>query len=301
MTLPNLVIAGAPKCGTTSVFAWLADHPEVCSSRVKETRYLFDRGDPDFQAASNYHDHGPAGYESYFADCSALPAKIVLEATPYYLYQQTALEVLPGLEPRPQIVFLLRKPAERVYSYYQFVRNDRAIIDPGITFRRFVEMARAGDEYLAGRGYTTDALVHSRYTDYVEKWLARFPASEVHLLLFEDLKRDPRSFMRGVAERFGIAAEFYDGYAFRRRNPSYRVRWHWLHGVRRELGRLLPRGPRRVLKKSTQPFYSRINVLRGGQPRSDDDQAVLEELDAEFAPYNERLARATGVDLAAWR
>jgi len=300
MTFPNLVIAGAPKCGTTSLFAWLADHPEVCASRVKETRYLLDRGDPDFEAASNYHDHGLAGYEPHFAECSD-SAKIVLEATTLYLYHQTALEVLSGLEPRPQIVFLLRKPAERVYSYYQFARNDRAILDPGITFRRFVEMARAGDSYLAGRGHTTEALAYSRYADYVEKWLAAFPGSEVHLLLFEDLKRDPRSFMQGVADRLGISPEFYDGYAFRRRNPSYRVRWHRLHGVRRELGRILPPGPRRMLKKATQPFYSRINVLRGGQARSDDDQAVLEALDAEFAPHNERLARATGLDLAAWR
>lgn len=301
MTLPNLVIAGAPKCGTTSLFAWLAAHPAVCGSSVKETRYLLDRGDLNFQAASNYHDHGLAGYEPYFADCSGASAKIVLEATPDYLYHQTALEVLSGLEPRPQILFMLRKPAERVYSYYQFARGDRAIIDAGITFPRFVEMARAGDSYLARRGTTAEALAHSRYVDYIEKWLARFPSSEVHLLLFEDLKRDPRSFMRGVAERFGISAEFYDDYAFHRKNPSYRVRWHRLHRFRRELGRLLPPGPRRVLKTATQPLYSRVNVLRGGQARSDDDQAVLEELDAEFALHNERLARATGIDLAAWR
>ena len=46
--LPNVVIAGAPKCGTTSLFAWLADHPDVCGSNVKEARYFLDPGDPLF-------------------------------------------------------------------------------------------------------------------------------------------------------------------------------------------------------------------------------------------------------------
>jgi hypothetical protein len=46
MSLPNLVIAGAPKCGTSSLFYWLADHPQACGSTVKETFYLMDEEHP---------------------------------------------------------------------------------------------------------------------------------------------------------------------------------------------------------------------------------------------------------------
>jgi hypothetical protein len=66
MPLPNLIIGGAPKCGTSSLFQWLADHPEVCGSRVKEIFYLMDRDHPLLKAESNFHNHGLCGYESYF-------------------------------------------------------------------------------------------------------------------------------------------------------------------------------------------------------------------------------------------
>ena len=92
--LPNVVIAGAPKCGTTSLFAWLADHPDVCGSNVKEARYFLDPDDPLFDEISNFRDHGLAGYEAYFTDCEERKAQVVLEATPVYLYQQTAPEGL---------------------------------------------------------------------------------------------------------------------------------------------------------------------------------------------------------------
>ena len=64
--LPNTIVAGAPKCGTTSVFRYLADHPEVCASNVKETRFLIDPGYPLFDAAANFSIHGLGGYERFF-------------------------------------------------------------------------------------------------------------------------------------------------------------------------------------------------------------------------------------------
>ncbi len=68
MSLPNVVIVGAPKCGTSSVFAWLADHTEVGSSHVKETFYLMDKGNPLLKPHSNFHEHGLEGYKAYFED-----------------------------------------------------------------------------------------------------------------------------------------------------------------------------------------------------------------------------------------
>ena len=110
MTLPNLVIAGAPKCGTTSLFRWLADHPQVATSNVKETFFLMDRGHSMARKESNYHQHGLAAYESFFATCPA-DCSIVLEATTHYLYQETALDVLSTLPSEPQIIFVLRERA----------------------------------------------------------------------------------------------------------------------------------------------------------------------------------------------
>ena len=81
------------------LFTWLVDHPEVCGSVFKETRYFLDPGHPLLDPRSNYHEHGMAGYASHFRDCDGASARLILEATPHYLYQQTALEMLSEFDP----------------------------------------------------------------------------------------------------------------------------------------------------------------------------------------------------------
>ncbi len=75
------MIAGAPKSGTTSLYAWLNEHPQVCGASVKETNYLVDRGTPLFDPACNYDDHRLIGYESFFPHCGSVNGGVVLEAT----------------------------------------------------------------------------------------------------------------------------------------------------------------------------------------------------------------------------
>src|SRR5881394_1202704 len=66
LCLPNAVIGGAPKCGTSSAFTWLLQHPQVCGSKPKETCYLLDADDPLCQPDANWHTHGLEGYAAYF-------------------------------------------------------------------------------------------------------------------------------------------------------------------------------------------------------------------------------------------
>jgi hypothetical protein len=303
MTLPNTVVAGAPKCGTSSLFTWLVDSPEVCGSVFKETRYFLDPGHPLLDRRSNYHEHGLEGYASHFRECEAAGAKVILEATPHYLYQKTALEILSGLDPLPTLVFLLRKPSDRTYSEYQFARNNRAVIDRDLTFREFVGMLRREDPSLgAGRRQLDAAIDHSKYMDYLEAWAARFPSSQIHIFLFEDLQRDSRSFMKNVAEALEIDPGFYETYDFPFKNLTYQVKHQALHRVRSAVGQRIPRGPaKNLVHKGTRRVYSAINITRARPEKTADDYEVLAELDREFTPYDTRLEREMGVDLSPWR
>jgi hypothetical protein len=298
--LPNVVIAGVPKAGTTSLFAWLAAHPEVCGSSVKETRYLVDPDDPLFKVKSNFRDHGLDGYRSYFEGCRGAGARVVLEATPAYMYQRTAPEVLAGLDPLPQIVFLFRKPSERVYSHFTFLRDSHARIDSEVTFREFVELVSTGDERLPKYGHAKDVIAHSRYVEYLPAWRERFPATHLHYLLFEDLRRDQRQFGRMVAERLGIDPSFYDSYTFRRKNRTIRIRNQRVHQARRRIGARLPTTARKRLKAASARAYTLVNVDRSPTRRTSEEEQVLAELDQEFEPYDQRLAEVTGLDLSAW-
>jgi hypothetical protein len=298
--LPNVVIAGAPKCGTTSLFAWLVAHPEVCGSNVKEASYLLDPDDPLFKVKSNFRDHGLDGYRSYFEGCRGTGAKVVLEATPVYIYQRTAPQVLAGFDPLPQIVFVFRKPSERVYSHFTFLRDSHARIDDDVRFGDFVELVSTGDERIPKYGHAKDVIAHSRYVEYLPAWLERFPPSHLHYFLFEDLRRDPRAFARMVAGRLGIDPSFYDSYAFPRKNRTIRIRNQWVHRARRGIGARLPAPTRKRLKGATASAYALINVDRSPIRRTSEDEQLLAELDREFEPYNERLAEVTDLDLTAW-
>jgi hypothetical protein len=297
MTLPNLVIAGAPKCGTTSLFSWLTAHPDVCGARVKETQFLLDPDDPLFKEKSNFRDHGLDGYRSYFSHCGSAP--IVVEATPTYLYQETALEVLASLHPLPQIIFVLRKPSERVYSHYQFIRNNHLVLDPALSFRDFVALAKVRDSRLPTRAHAREIVAQSRYIDYLEPWASRFPRSHLHIFLFEQLARSKSPFMRAVAQRIGIDPGFYDCYDYPRENETYRVRFRRLHRTRKRVARQLSPQLRATLKGMLEGGYSRLNLTKGAD-RTSDETEVLLELDREFVPYNKSLASEMAIDLTLW-
>jgi hypothetical protein len=299
--LPNGVIAGAPRCGTTSLFAWLAAHPEVCASNTKETLYLLDPSDPMFDKRRNYSRGGLEGYEVFFDDCSG-PKPLVLEATPMYLYQQTALEVLSSLDPLPNIVFLFRKPSDRSYSHFHYMQDTKARIDRNVSFREFVELARNDDPRIEklSTGDAGRVIAYSRYAEYLPVWLDRFPETHLHFFLFEDLTKDPAFLARTVADRLAIDPLFYDSYDFRRKNKSFRIRNAPLHRLKRSVGHRIPRGTRKRLKSVMAPVY-RLNVDPAPVAVTSDELRVLEELEHYFEPYNERLAALTGLDLAAWR
>ena len=255
MSLPNLVIAGAPKCGTSSLFQWLADHPDAFGSFMKETFYLMDKGHPLLRRNSNYHEHGLGGYHAHFPD-SSKDCQIIFEATTHYIYQRTALEVLSGLPQPPQIVFLLRKPSERVYSSFQYTKNNLANLKRDVSFSQFVNLVKADpgssliEEYARDSAYVLkNDILYSRYVEYIRPWTERFGSHRIHVLLFEDLKRDPRSFMRNVAGRIGIDPAFYDSYNFPVRNKTVNIKHTSLHRRVRKLGGLVPRGTLKSLMK----------------------------------------------------
>jgi hypothetical protein len=302
VTLPNLVVAGAPKCGTSSLFRWLADHPEACGSKPKETFYLMDEGHTLLRRGSNFHTRGLEGYEEFFGGCNGR-ARVVFEATTHYIYQRTALEALSKLKTEPQIVFMLRKPSERVYSSFRYSQNNLANVRRDLTFARFVELSKNGGgelEEAAGASafVLRNDIAFSRYVEYLTPWVELFGRGRVHVLLFEDLKSNPRAFMKEFAARVRVDASFYDSYDFPLKNETFGVRYPSLHRGVRKLNGLVPAAG---LKGALKRVY--LKAQSGGQEnngKTPEDARALEELEREFRPFNRRLADELGLNLSAW-
>ncbi len=305
MSLPNLIIAGAPKCGTSSLYSWLSDHPEAYGSTPKETFYLMDRGHPLLRRGSNFHEHGLEGYVTFFNNCSE-SHKVIFEATTHYIYQRTAIEVLSAFPALPRILFVLRKPSERVYSSFQYTKNNLANIRRDISFSEFVRLARRDrdgsiiKEYAGESAYVlANDLKYSRYIEYISLWRERFGSGRVEVLLFEEMKENPLAFMKKLATMLGIDPAFYDGYDFAVQNETLSLRYLPLHRHVRRLQGLLPQGSLKGLLKGVYlKAQAGTGQARNGKTR--EDRAALAELEQEFRPFNQRLANEFGLDLSAW-
>lgn len=289
------IVGGAPKCGTTSLYFWLADHPDVCPSRNKEARYFID---PDYplQTTIRYGEGGDAGYEDLFSHCP--PDKHRLEATPDYLYQQIAVEKIPRLDPSPHVVFSIRRPSRRIFSVFQSLKHHERIFDKSLQFRDFAERL-LDPAYTFDFGVLDRCLDQSRYVLWLEPWRAAMDPGRLHIFVFEELVRDARASSAMLAERVGLDPSRLPPTLRERVNETARVRSRSLQKAAvRVSNRASKRQPdsgwHRLLK-----VYRAVNIVPQSQP-SPDDLEAMSDLDEEFHEDNQRLAESFGLDISSW-
>jgi hypothetical protein len=305
MPLPNLIIGGAPKCGTSSLFKWLADHPEVCGSSVKETFYLMDKDNPLLNKKSNFHENGLLGYEAKFNNCHKR-SKIIFESTTHYMYQNTARYVLSTLMTFPKVIFVLRKPSERIYSSYQYTRNNIANFKKDMSFTEFVYMIKSGATERLSRNSFSPAsafvlkhdIEYSQYINYIRPWVASLGRERVHVFLFEEMRQSPHDFMDRLSRCIGIDAAFYTKYDFTSRNETYQITYKGLHRKARRFARYFPReGVGRALRNI---YFHLQDDCRKKVVKSREDCEVLAMLEREFEPFNKCLVEEISLDLSLW-
>jgi hypothetical protein len=286
--LPDLVIAGAPKCGTSSFFFWLAAHPAICGSRKKETHFLRDRVNRHNKDL-NVHDHGLEAYGRAFPDCG--PENLRTEATPGYLYDEVPVRELSKASPTPTVIFILRDPVERLHSSYRFNRFRRK--KERVRGLSFADFADPSKPVFPGGVHPYD---QSRYSRSLQRWKEAFPPSAIKIYLFERMKQDPKGFMKRVSKDLGIDPAFYDSYSFETRNPSRSIQNKWLHRLGERVQPLVPG----KLQEKLVPLYMKLNSKEAPPP----DREELEEkerLREEFSGEKEALQQLfPELDLSPW-
>lgn len=181
--LPNLIVIGGLKCGTTSLHHYLNLHPEISMSRPKELNF--------FVAELNW-ELGPDWYASHF-DRSA---PVRGETSPHYTNLprfEGVAERMASLIPEARIVYMVRNPIDRMLSHY--LHN----VGGGYETRSLADAL----------GDPTSAYVdRSRYAMQVEPYLAAFGAERVAIVAREDLKDEREATMRRLFELCGVDAGF---------------------------------------------------------------------------------------------
>lgn len=180
--LPDFLIIGAQKAGTTSLFNYLCMHPQVIGSVPKELFYL-----------CSHPERGERWYRRHFPLISTLKARSALcgEATPTSLYSEQAAQLAQQLVPRAKIIVLLREPAARAVShYYHQVRSgvETRSIDE-VFSKESIQRWRQGDcPDLPWRWY----FKWSDYKTGLKHWKACYPEKQILILQAEDMFTDPQ-------------------------------------------------------------------------------------------------------------
>lgn len=203
--LPDFLIVGAQKAGTSSLFAYLSQHPNVRSAQVKEVHY-FDL----------HFDRSLHWYRAHFPSRVKLDRRehdVTGEASPDYLYHPQAARRIGSVVPDAKLIVLLRDPVARAYSHYHHER-DRGR-EPLPTFEDAVRAeprrlrprngARAVDRYT--RAHRRHSYVaRGRYAQQLRRYLDVFPRHKILVLFSESMFSDPHGTYEEVLEFLDLPA-----------------------------------------------------------------------------------------------
>ncbi|MEP7158671.1 MAG: sulfotransferase [Chloroflexota bacterium] len=180
---PDFFIVGAPKAGTTSLYEYLDEHPDVFMSSVKEPMYFSP--DLPYRARRDgfVFDRDEERYLALFA--GARSERRVGEASTHYMASHQAPGLIRTFQPEARIVCILRDPVEVAYAWH-----GEGVFRGGETARNF-DLALLNDE----RGVRY--LEIGSYGSQLTRWFEHFGRERVHVIIFEDFVRDtPTEFRR---------------------------------------------------------------------------------------------------------
>ncbi|HEY2760011.1 MAG TPA: sulfotransferase [Pirellulales bacterium] len=296
--LPNLFVVGSAKAGTTALYHYFKLHPQIfVPDSVKETNYMsFYSGMPalngprdKIRSASKSITDFIEYQRLYSARCDEL---IAADVSPSYLYYPQAAEKIAQVCPGAKIVIILRNPIECSFSMYAMMRND------GRESCRYFRDAfgRSAQRIAAGWEWGWDYQGYPKYWQAVARYQRLFPASQLFIRRYADLKERPENFYRELNDFLGTDSIDL-AYANRRVNTAPRRgdllrRWklgRWCLRAARIAGLLCPSTVKTTLRRRLldPPAFTLTTA----------DRLMLID---HFGPDILELTRCLSLDLSGW-
>ena len=216
MTLPNFLVIGAQRAGTTLLHTLLEAHPEVYVPKRRKEVHYFDW----------YYGRGPEWYESFFpSGDEATQYRAIGEVTPDYLFTPDVAQRIHTALPQCRLIVSLRNPTTRAYSWYLYARrsfNERR------SFETYIEQE-------------PDVLRRGCYHSQLMAYLDYFPKTQLCILIYEEMIRQPERDLERIAGFLGLAAAWNDIPALfgQRLNSSEQPYLATAFALARQLGTIL--------------------------------------------------------------
>lgn len=189
---PDFLIIGAAKCGTSSLYAYLKNHPQMVMPFKKELSFF-----------SVHYDRGMDGYLSHFPVVGDRPEFLTGEADPNYFYLPYVAERIAKHLPHAKLILLLRNPVDRAVSWYHHM------VRSGCETRLFAEVIEADLQTYStataeNLSYQGGYVLRGLYLDKIKRWLSLFPSERLLILRSEDLFLDPQAATQQTFEFLGL-------------------------------------------------------------------------------------------------
>ena len=250
MTMPNFLVLGTAKAGTTALHRYFIQHPEIYMSQPKELRFFpFENQQPNFRGPgdekwayiTNLED-----YSTYFS--AGADYRVRGEAAPIYLYHARTPERIRHHIPHAKLIAILRHPTDRAYSHYLIMKRDG--YEP-LNFREALvaEDQRVAANWSPNRHYRRRGF----YTQQLQTYFDMFKSEQIAIYLYDDFVRDPLRFMQTIFRFLDVDDTFVPDMS-ERYNESKLLRSPALHDF------LAERRPSKDLLKPLIPFRIRKRI-----------------------------------------
>jgi len=200
--LPDFIIIGESKCGTTSLYNYMIQHPAIKPALTKEINFfnwLYDK------PQNWYSAHFPTKLKKKFSKNVFKKSFLTGEATPLYLFNSQVPKRMFETIPNVKIIVVLRNPVDRAYSHYHDLG-----VRLGEEKRTFDDAIRSELKILEEKNYvTTDYdgnftdrlyqyVVRGIYLDHLKIWMDVYPVKQFLILKTEELEKNPSEILNGV-------------------------------------------------------------------------------------------------------
>ena len=300
MRRPDFFIVGAPKCGTTALYEYLKQHPEVFMPREVKEPHFFGS---DFN--TSFFIREKQEYLSLFAN--ARDEKRVGEASVWYLYSKKAAAEIKDFAPAAKIIVMLRNPIDMMHALHsqRLFNGSEDIMDFSIALN--AEEDRKRGLRMPPHPHLVEGLFYrevAKYTEQVQRYLEVFGAAPVKIIIYDDFKQDTARVYREVCAFLDVDTEFKAN--FRVINANKSVRTSGILDFTRQPPSLAAEWAKKLvpLRARKEVMWQVVKVLRRLNTRYEQRAPVPPELRTrlkkEFAPEVERLGKLLGRDLSHW-